>query len=133
MLGKELFTQVFRANDDTRAVWNAVSRALADTRVEIVAEAEGLIGVPWELLRDPVTDEALALRAEAFVRAQPETASPVLPDALAGALRILLVICRPDRQLDVPFRSVARHLLRLSTQAQETSSSMCCGRRRSNN
>ena len=75
--------------------------------------------MPWELLRDPATDGVLSLRAGAFVRTHPQAAVPVgLPEA-AGALRVLLVICRPGGRADVPFRSVASHLVRLSRGARE--------------
>ena len=37
----------------------------------------------------------------------------------AGKIRVLLVLCRPGRQADVPFRSVASHLVRLSRTARE--------------
>jgi hypothetical protein len=87
----------------------------------VSAGAEGATAVPWELLRDPATDGVLALRARAFVRAQPEADRAVtVPARLAGALRVLLVICRPEGSFDVPFRSVASRLVRLSRVARET-------------
>jgi CHAT domain len=42
-----------------------------------------------------------------------------LPAERAGGLRVLLVICRPGGRADVPFRSVASHLVRLSRTARE--------------
>jgi len=117
-LGAELFTGVFEANRDMTRLWDAVAGALPDTRVEVTAGAG--VGVPWEWLRDPATDGALAVRAGAFVRTHPETATPVrLPAQQAGALRVLLVICRPAGRDDVPFRSVASHLVRLSSGARK--------------
>lgn len=118
--GQELFCQVFEANRDTMRLWNAVTGCLADTRLEIAAGAEGVAGIPWELLRDPATDGILALRAAAFVRTQPEAAGPPdLPGGEARTLRVLLVICRPGGRRDVPFRSVASHLMRLSRSARD--------------
>ena len=118
-LGSELFTGVFEANRDTMRLWAAVAGSLAETRIEVAGGVEGAAAVPWELLRDPATDGVLALRAGAFVRAQPEAAGPSsLPEAGAGALRVLLVICRPGGRADVPFRSVASHLVRLSREAR---------------
>jgi len=119
-LGVELFRQVFEANRDTIGLWDAVAGSLPDTRVEIDAGVEGGSAMPWELLRDPVTDGVLALRAEAFVRTHPQTAIPVgVPEPEASGLRVLLVICRPGGREDVPFRSVASHLVRLSRGARE--------------
>ena len=74
--------------------------------------------VPWELLRDPVTDGVLALRAGAFVRTTRDRCSGERADR-PGGLRVLLVICRPGGREDVPFRSVASHLVRLSRGARE--------------
>jgi tetratricopeptide (TPR) repeat protein len=119
-LGTDLFRQVFEANRDAIRVWDAVAGSLPETRVEVDAGIEAGSAVPWELLRDPVTDGVLALRAGAFVRTHPGAAVPPgLPEPRAGGLRVLLVICRPGGAEDVPFRSVASHLVRLSRGARE--------------
>ena len=120
-LGVELFAGVFEGSQDTVGLWDAVAGSLVDTRVEVDAGVEGEAAVPWELLRDPVTDGVLALRAGAFVRIQPEVAhhTPLLPPEAAGTLRVLLVICRPGGRADVPFRSVASRLVRMSRGARE--------------
>jgi tetratricopeptide (TPR) repeat protein len=119
-LGTRVFTGIFEANRDTIRLWNAIARTLPRARVEVDAGVEGGSAVPWELLRDPATDGVLALRAGAFVRTHPEAAVPVRrKEAEPGALRVLLVICRPGGRTDVPFRSVASHLVRLSRGARE--------------
>ena len=118
-LGADLFRQVFEANRDTIRLWDAVAGSLPTTRVEVDAGIEGGSAVPWELLRDPATDGVLALRAGAFVRTHPGTAVPVRVPDQPGGLRVLLVICRPGGREDVPFRSVASHLVRLSRGARE--------------
>src|SRR5206468_152129 len=54
-----------------------------------------------------------ALSAHSFVRTQPNTAlAPQLPARKKGKIRILLVICRPWGERDVPFRSVASRLIK---------------------
>lgn len=112
-VGKELFKGVFQSNDDARDLWTALRPELNDARVEIVTSVEGAATLPWELLRDPKTDVPLALRAQSFVRAHPRAAErPRPPQAGAGPIRILLVICRPRAGDDVPFRSVASRLLK---------------------
>ena len=118
-LGADLFRQVFEANRDMTRLWDAVAGSLPETRVEVDAGIEGGSAVPWELLRDPVTDGVLALRAGAFVRTHPGTPVPVRVSEQPGGLRVLLVICRPGGREDVPFRSVASHLVRLSRGARE--------------
>ncbi|MCI0698890.1 CHAT domain-containing protein [candidate division KSB1 bacterium] len=112
-VGVELFKAVFQANDDARDLWATLRDRLNDTRAEIITEVREATAIPWELLRDPKTDVPLALRARAFVRAQPQAAQrPKLPQTAAGPIRILLVICRPGGREDVPFRSVASRLIK---------------------
>src|SRR4051794_34112710 len=112
-VGTKLFAGVFQANDDSRDVWGRVRERLGETRIEIVTGVTEAATIPWELLREPKTAAALALSAQSFVRAQPNTAlAPQLPVRKKGKIRILLVLCRPRAEEDVPFRSVASQLLR---------------------
>ena len=112
-VGTELFKAVFQANDDAQRIWNRVEERLPETRVEVITGVTEAATIPWELLRDPRTTAALALTAHSFVRAQPNTAlAPQLPVKKKGKIRILLLICRPRAEEDVPFRSVASQLLR---------------------
>jgi tetratricopeptide (TPR) repeat protein len=119
VLGEQLFGRVFRASPEAMELWFAVKGALADARVEVATGVEAAAGIPWELLRDPATGGALAVRAGAFVRALAEAAAPVAVPRAQETLRVLLVICRPGGRADVPFRSVASHLVRLSSDARE--------------
>ncbi len=112
-LGGKLFTDIFEANAPTTRLWAKFSDHLADLRIEISTTAQDATAIPWELLRDPTTDTVLALQAQAFVRAQPSERHIALPQiAHAEAIRILLVIARPDQGDDVPFRSVAARILK---------------------
>lgn len=112
-VGAELFQAVFQADDDTRRIWSRVEERLPETRIEIISGVTEAATIPWELLREPSADAALALTAHSFVRAQPNTArAPRLPGKKKGKIRILLVLCRPRGDRDVPFRSVASQLLR---------------------
>lgn len=111
-IGVELFKAVFRSSEDARDLWAILRTHLNSTRIEIITEVREATTIPWELLRDPKTDTPLALRAQAFVRAQPNSAErPQLPRA-SDRIRILLVICRPSGRSDVPFRSVASRLIK---------------------
>jgi hypothetical protein len=118
-LGTTLFNSIFAG--DARDLWATLRDRLQQARVEVVSEVEAAAVLPWELLRDPRTDVPLALRADAFVRTQHQTAQrPRLPKVGRGEkIRVLLVICRPKGRRDVPFRSVASHLVRLSAQAHQ--------------
>jgi hypothetical protein len=129
-IGAELFKAVFRA-EDARDLWATLRTHLNDTRVEIITGVQEATAIPWELIHDPKTDAPLALRACTFVRAQPQPAQrphlPPLPRKAGerpgegvGPIRILLVICRPRKDDDVPFRSVASRLIKgLSGSARE--------------
>lgn len=120
-IGTQLFNQVFGSQDALR-LWDEVAGSLEDTRVELAAGAEGATGVPWELLRCPSSGVVVALQAGTFARHQVTVAASAVSTAAAarpGALRVLLVICRPGGSADVPFRSVASALVRLSRQARE--------------
>ncbi len=120
-IGVELFKAVFHADGDARDLWATLRTRLNETRVEVITGVQEATAIPWELIRDPKTDAPLALRARAFVRAQPQAAQrPQLPQTESGPIRILLVICRPRQDDDVPFRSVASRLIKgLSDSARE--------------
>ncbi len=112
-IGVELFNAIFQSNADARDLWANLRGELNDTRVEIVTGVREATALPWELLRDPKTDAALALEAQSFVRASSQPARrPRLPQSASGPIRILLAICRPRGGDDVPFRSVASRLLK---------------------
>jgi hypothetical protein len=119
-VGRELFTGIFDSREGWSA-WDKIHDRLHQTRIEVVSDVEAARVLPWELLRDPRTDNPLALDAHTFVRTEHETAKhPDLGAPGGKTIRVLLVICRPAGANDVPFRSVASHLVRLSAQARET-------------
>ena len=122
VVGETLFTAIFESNRDANRLWGKLQEHLDETRVEIAVEdAAQAAAIPWELLRDPQTAVYLALRAPAFVRSYPNPAQGVQPlAAVQDKVRILLVICRPYGEVDVPFRSVALRLLKgLSDEARQ--------------
>jgi tetratricopeptide (TPR) repeat protein len=117
-LGIALFNATLAATDP----WLTARQRLGETRIEIETSVPGA-AIPWELLRDPATDLPLALHVPAFIRGHSQSLlrpEPIEPKA--SKIRILLAICRPAGDADVPFRSVARHLLRgLGNDAREHS------------
>lgn len=111
-IGVELFKSLFKS-DDARDMWATIRNHLNDTRIEIVTKVREATTIPWELVCDPKTDTPLALHAHAFVRAHPQPAQvPKIPQTGSGPIRILLAICRPKGNEDVPFRSVASRLIK---------------------
>jgi CHAT domain len=118
-LGTGLFRSLFQASEEGRRVWAALSGHLADTRVEVVTDVAGATAIPWELLREPAADAPVVLRAHAFVRGHPNPVDSDRFQVAADRLRVLLVICRPGRGADLPFRSVGGQLVRLSPAARD--------------
>ncbi|MBL8164000.1 MAG: CHAT domain-containing protein [Anaerolineae bacterium] len=117
-IGEALFHDIFEANSLTTRLWAKISDSLDDLRVEVVATVQDATAIPWELLRDPTTNTVLALSAKAFVRSQDSERTIELPQTAAGeAIRILLVIARPNAGDDVPFRSVAARILKSLSEA----------------
>ncbi len=111
--GEELYNKVLAANLDTQAIWFAVREQLADLRIEITTGITEAASIPWELMRDPQSDSAIALRARAFVRVQsdPSISFVPVPPSEDARLRLLYVVCRPGGRDDVELRAVANRLL----------------------
>jgi CHAT domain len=110
-IGAELVQHLFGGDRDAVVLWGTVLDRLSATRVEVATEVGGA-GIPWELIRDPTTEAVLALSSRSFVRTLTTPAQPPrLPQVDAGPVRILLAIARPAGGNDVPFRSVAKHII----------------------
>jgi len=111
--GEELYDKVLAANKDTQAIWFAVREHLADLRIEITTGIAEAASIPWELMRDPQSDSAIALRVQSFVRVQsnPNIGFVPVPPADEGRVRLVYVVCRPGGRDDVELRAVANRLL----------------------
>ncbi len=111
-IGTRLFEAVFEGDRDAERLWGRLEPILPGTRVEVAGELETGWPIPWELLRDPGTEEWLAIRTAEFVRTHPGPVRPAdIPSRVKPPIRILLAICRPEREKDVAYRSVARPLV----------------------
>jgi tetratricopeptide (TPR) repeat protein len=111
--GEELYTKVLAANMGTQAIWFAVREQLADLRMEITSGIAEAASIPWELMRDPQLDSAIALRVQSFVRVQsnPNLNFVLVPPADEGRIRLLYIVCRPGGGNEVELRAVANRLL----------------------
>jgi len=111
--GEDLYRQVLTATPDTQAIWFAIRNQLADLRIEIASGISGAAAIPWELMRDPALDCAIALRVRAFVRVQsnPSLSFIPIPPLDDGRIRLLYCCCRPNGTDDVGLRAVANRLL----------------------
>ncbi len=117
--GADLFRWVF-SSADAIGIWERARDRLGEVRVEVETDPDTSPGLPWELLRDPGLDAAVALGAGAFVRTHLQAAGhPDPPEPSGDQLRVLLVICRPGGRDDVPFRSVASRLVRSGARQME--------------
>jgi hypothetical protein len=110
--GEALFCSIFEGRNDAVRLWAHIEPHLSSTRIEVVTGIAEATAIPWELIRDPNTGVNLALSALAFVRSQQGGQTSVAPAAVADKVRILLAICRPKAEDDVPFRSVAGRLVK---------------------
>lgn len=111
--GEELYNKVLTANQNTQAIWFAIREQLADLRVEINTGVAEAASIPWELMRDPQSDSAIALRVKSFVRVQsnPNISFIKVPKADDGRVRLLYIVCRPGGREDVELRAVANRLI----------------------
>src|ERR1700694_2921789 len=111
-IGHELFRAIFQENNGAGKLWATALPLLNNTRVEIATQRPEGVTLPWELLRDPKAGLPLALRPPSFVRASEQAGELKPPPSGSGPIRVLLTICRPRLGDDVPFRSVAKRLLK---------------------
>lgn len=112
--GEELYRKVLRANDDTQDIWSGIRNELADLRVEITTPVAEAASIPWELMFEPKSDSAIALRVQSFVRVQsnPNINFVKVPELKEdGRVRFLYVVCRPSGVADVELRAVANRIL----------------------
>jgi len=114
-IGEELFNALFTSQDG-QFLWGKIRENLDGVRVEIASDIQDATTVPWELLREPNAESPLAVAVREFVRSHTHTKQTALEaphDDLP--IRVLLVICRPGKHRDVPFRSVASRLVKALT------------------
>ncbi len=111
--GIELYEGILEGNRDAQRLFDRVLDEVADLRIEITTGIAEAASIPWELMRDPQSDSAIALRVQAFVRVQsdPNLSFVPVPPAADGRLRLLYVVCRPGGRTDVELRAVANRLL----------------------
>jgi tetratricopeptide (TPR) repeat protein len=114
-LGEELFRAVFLATSEAAALWAAALPRLGELAVTIDADLAEVVPVPFEMLREPGLGTRPALDACSFTHVPADGGGPL---TLSGSLRILLVICRPDADQDVPFRTIGGRLVRATARNQ---------------
>ena len=81
--GEELFGAVFRTGS-AQAAYQRVRDNLTGTRVVIRSGSAGLLGLPWELMRDPSREVPLALDVAGMDRSLPTAGSGAAFETVGG-------------------------------------------------
>ena len=108
-IGQQTFDAIF-GSDDPKIILRHFAENLKTTDVRVYHETPYEEGFPMELIKDPAASYPLFLHARSlsYILA----AGPQQPLQAPGSpLRILLIISRPAKFADVPFRSVSRRLV----------------------
>jgi tetratricopeptide (TPR) repeat protein len=104
--GDQVFGTVFGAGPARDAYQRARDRGL---EVVFRSADPGLLGLPWELMRDETGP--VALGAGGISRSLPVAGGAPMLEVPGGKLRVLMVISRPAGTADVGYQMVARPLL----------------------
>jgi hypothetical protein len=104
--GTEVFASMFGAGPARDAYQRARDRGL---EVLVRSADAGLLGLPWELMRDG--SGPVALGSGGMSRSLPVADATRTLEVPGGQLRVLMVISRPSGASDVGYRMVARPLL----------------------
>jgi tetratricopeptide (TPR) repeat protein len=104
--GEQVYNSVF-ANGQARSAYERAR----DRGLEVVVRSAEptLLGLPWELMRDP--GGPVAMGAGGISRSFLAVDRPGTLEVLGGKLRVLMVISRPGGTSDVAYQMVARPLL----------------------
>ena len=109
----ERFGEALFAGREGRAILDSLPADRSAIDVRIVQDASAAT-LPWELLRLPAANSALACETRSFVRWYGDRTA-VVGGSEGGrdesVLRVLLVVSRPGGETDVPFRSVASRVV----------------------
>jgi tetratricopeptide (TPR) repeat protein len=109
--GEEAFDSVL-GRAEVRDVYTGIrERPGAPTEVVFQSSSPALLGLPWELLRDPSRPTPVVLDGVGLMRSIPAARLGETFAANGDTLRVLMVISRPDGPRDVGFRMIARPLL----------------------
>jgi tetratricopeptide (TPR) repeat protein len=106
--GGEVFGAVFGSGAARDAYVAARERGM---EVVFRSASAGLLGLPWELMRDPARDVPLAVDVAGVDRSLLGSDLGASFGVAGGRLRVLMVISRPAGAADVGFQMIARPLL----------------------
>lgn len=108
--GQAIFEALFGAGP-ARDAWVGLRAANRPVQVLIRSSVPAVLGLPWELLRDPRRITPLVLDGVALNRSLPAEGTARAFAVGGQRLRVLMVISRPAGRADVSYRMIARPLL----------------------
>lgn len=109
--GEALFAAVFGAGTPARDAYLRL-RARGNSPVLVLrSPSPELLGLPWELMRDPALRDPLALNLAGLSRSIPGVTGTEDISVPVGKLRVLMVIARPQGESEVAYQMVARPLI----------------------
>jgi tetratricopeptide (TPR) repeat protein len=111
--GQAMFAGLF-GTEAAREAYVALRARAGVSGAEIVLRSAmpAWLGLPWELLRDPLIPEPLVLGEIGLSRGLPAAYESPAFDVGGQRLRVLMVISRPAGARDVEYRMIARPLVR---------------------
>lgn len=107
--GEAIFSAIFGAGA-ARDIYVGM-RSCRRTELVFRSLSPSVLGLPWELIRDPARVDPLAIELAGVSRSLLEPEALELLPMPGGRLRVLMVISRPAGAADVGYRMIARPLL----------------------
>jgi tetratricopeptide (TPR) repeat protein len=111
--GAELFDDVFGSERGRNAYMRVRERKRTPVEIVVRSDSADMLGLPWELLRDPSRPLALALDGIELSRSISPNGIDEAVTFGGETLRVLMVIARPGGPRDIDYRLIARPLLEL--------------------
>ena len=108
--GEAVFGAVF-GSGPARDAYQRMRARTAGLQLVVRSGAAELLGLPWELMRDPAGGLPLALEVAGIDRSLPAGELDASFAVAGGRLRVLMVISRPAGAADVGFQMIARPLV----------------------
>jgi tetratricopeptide (TPR) repeat protein len=109
--GEAVFSALF-ATGPARDAYVGLRHRLATTELVFRSSSPAMLGLPWELMRDPAHPTPLALDLAGMSRSLPNSELARSIAVPGGRFRVLMVISRPAGTQDVGYQMIARPLLR---------------------
>jgi tetratricopeptide (TPR) repeat protein len=110
--GAEVFSAVFGGAGPVRDAYVRMRARGRPLEILFRSASPGLLGLPWELMRDPDRPPPLALDGVAVSRSLPTEGLGDTFRVGGQRLRVLMVISRPGGTADVGYQMIARPLAR---------------------